>query len=242
VSKTRWIIFAVVALGIFGSLIWFSESSKINVDDIDQMALQPSADINEQPMGINGNIGDHFRGNKDSVVTLVEYGDFQCPSCRNAHGVLEPILNDYQDHILFIYRNWPITQIHPNAKAAAASAEAAAFQGKYWEYHSALFQNQGEWSNVNASQRMDLFVRYGEALGLDIEKFREDIASPNINQKIKFDTALAIKAGGQGTPTMLLNGELLDGTIWGNEMAFREKLNELLTEKGITPPALPVVE
>lgn len=201
-NKKTWIIFIVVCVAIFAALIAMSQSKRIDVSNIDTSKVQPASDA-------SGNIADQLAGNKDATVTLIEYGDFQCPSCEGAYPNIKSILDEYGDDVRFIYRNFPITSAHPNALAAAAAAEAAGLQGKYWEMHNYIFENKSEWANLSVEQRTDKFTDYAIVFRLDEDKFVKDMASERVSQKVAFDKALAGKDGVSGTPTFFLNGKEL---------------------------------
>ncbi len=200
-NKTTWIIFAAVCAIFLGVLVVVAQKDKVDVSGIDHAQLQAASEI-------NGNIADHVLGAKDSKVTLIEYGDFQCPYCGTAHAKVKDITDTYGDKITFIFRNFPLPTMHPNAKAAAAAAEAAGLQGKYWEMHDKLYTSQRDWEGVSVNERTDKFVAYAQEIGVkDIEKFKTDMGSDGVNKKINFDLALGAKAEVTGTPTFFLNGE-----------------------------------
>ena len=138
-DKFRWIIFAAIIVLVLGGLIVYSRmnSTSVDVSNVDATAIIG-------PSEQNGNIGDHVYNDTESSVILVEYGDFQCPGCGSAHPYVKTLLEEYGDRISFVFRNFPLTSIHPNARAAAAAAEAAGLQGKYWEMHDVIFENQSE--------------------------------------------------------------------------------------------------
>ncbi len=227
-TKTGWIIFiTVVAVGL-GSLIAWTRIANppLDVSDINTHAAIAASDR-------SGNIADHITGNAESKVILVEYGDFQCPGCAGASPNIQVLLEEYGDRIAVIFRNFPLTSMHPNAKAAAAAAEAAGKQGKYWEMNSHLFKSQGEWQNADTKTRTDIFKGYAEALQLNVDTFMEDLASSDIAKKISFDQALGKKDGVTATPTFFLNGEKVsedtaDGIIGGDLTAIKKDLDELL--------------
>ena len=210
-SKTTWIIFIAIVALVFGGLIFYSQSQKnaLNVDDVNAHSVLAAS---EQ----SGNIGDRVFGNAESKVVLVEYGDFQCPSCAGAHPTVKTVMEDYSDSVAFVFRNFPITSAHPHAKAAAAAAEAAGLQDKCWEMHDMLFERQMSWSSLSADERGTTFTNYAEEIGLNTEQFTSDLSKAEINQKINFDLALARKTGVTGTPTFFLNGERLEGEIASN--------------------------
>lgn len=227
-TRIGWIIFGAIVVLILGGLVVYSRITNpgIDVSNVDTNAVQVASQD-------NGEIADHTYGNPESEVVLIEYGDFQCPSCAAAHPNIKSILEDYQDDILFVFRNFPITNIHPNAKAAAAAAEAAGLQGKYWEMHDMVFDNQGSWKDLSTGNRTDAFRSYAEQLGLDGERFVSDLSLANINRKISYDMALAKKANVDATPTFILNGEKLNqevssDIVRGSGDQLREVLDELV--------------
>jgi len=207
-NKVGWIIFGVVVVGLLGGLVAYSRLSNpsANVSSIDANSIAAASDQ-------NGQIADHVIGNTDSKVILIEYGDFQCPSCGGAHPQIKEVTEEYKDEVLFIFRNFPLTTIHPNARAAAATVEAAGLQGKYWEMHDVVFENQGEWESLNGTERTDKFASYAVELGLNKDTFLKDIASTNVNQKISFDQAIGKKINVDSTPSFYLNGKALDNAV-----------------------------
>ncbi len=207
-NKVGWIIFGVVIVGLLGGLIAYSRlsSPSADVSSIDTNAIIAASDQ-------NGQIADHVLGNTDSKVILIEYGDFQCPSCGGAHPQIKEVTEEYKDKVLFIFRNFPLTTRHPNARASAGAVEAAGLQGKYWEMHNLVFENQGEWDSLTGTERTDKFTSYAVSLGLNKDTFLKDIASTNVNQKISFDQALGKKLNVDSTPSFYLNGKALDNEV-----------------------------
>ncbi|MEK7173495.1 MAG: thioredoxin domain-containing protein, partial [Patescibacteria group bacterium] len=116
---------------------------------------------------------DWIRGNSASPVMLVEYGDFQCPACAQYYPVVKALEQEFAADTQFIFRHFPLTRPHPNAKGAAAAAEAAGIQGKFWEMHDILFERQNEWAAKPRPQ--STFNSYAEELGLDVKKFEDDM-------------------------------------------------------------------
>ncbi|HRN90477.1 MAG TPA: thioredoxin domain-containing protein [Candidatus Saccharibacteria bacterium] len=228
-SKLAWIIFAAVAAGILTLLIVLSPRDKIDVSSINPSEVQ-SASVD------NGNIADHVFGKVGSPVTLIEYGDFQCPGCGSAHPRVKAISEEYKDQLQFVFRNFPLTSIHPNAKAAAGAAEAAGLQGKYWEMHDLIYQSQTSWSLLTDKERTDAFNGYARQLGLDIDKFESDISSTAVTKKITFDQTIGKKAGVDSTPTFYLNGVKLDQATWADDTAFKAAIDAELTKAGIALP------
>ena len=227
-SKQAWIIFSAVCVLILGSLIYFSNANRIDVSKVDTNAILQASEN-------SGNIADHVVGKTDSKVILIEYGDFQCPGCGSAHPIVKKLSEKYKEQMVFVFRNFPITSKHPNARAAAAAAEAAGLQNKYWEMHNKIFESQDAWGSLGAKERTKFFTDYAAELGLDTTKFTLDLASDSVNKKISFDQALGKKAKADATPTFLLNGKKVDDE-WSNEAKFEELIVNTLKTEGIALP------
>lgn len=199
-TKKGWLIFFVVCIALLGGLVYISRQDKVNVDAIDIDTVQAGSES-------SGGIGDRVFGKADSKVVLIEYGDYVCPGCASTASVLMQVAEKYQDKIAFVYRNFPLVTIHPNALTAAAVAEAAGEQGKYWQMNEALYANQNSWKDLSGNQRVEYFVNLATSLGLDSTRLKTDLDSPNIQKKIEFDRATGAKKGVTGTPSIYLNGE-----------------------------------
>src|SRR4051812_16240717 len=117
-SGKGWIIFGAICVVLFGGLVFWSGRDRVDVSSVDTNKIQPASSD-------SGNIGDHVFGNKDAKVVLMEYGDFQCPGCGSAHPTVKALSEKYKDQLAFVFRNFPLTSIHPNARAAAAAVETA---------------------------------------------------------------------------------------------------------------------
>ena len=141
---------------------------------------------------------DHVQGRPDAPVTLVEYGDYECPFCGRAYPVVKRLQREYGDRLRFVWRHFPRPE-HPHGVIAAEAAEAAGAQGKYWEMHDALFAHQ------DALGRADL-ERYAADLGLDVERFKRDLDSHTLHQRVGEDLEHAVHSGAHGTPTFFVNG------------------------------------
>lgn len=221
-NKKTWIIFSVICVAVLATLVVVSRGQRINVDNVDELKVQAA---NQQ----SGDIADHVFGKADSKVVLLEYGDFQCPGCASAYSTLKTLSEEFKDEIAFVYRNFPLTSIHPNAKAAAAAAEAAGLQGKYWEMHDKLFEEQNSWKSLSISERTDRFISYAKLVGVkDEAKFKTDMASENVDQKIGFDLALGKKMGVSGTPGIFLGKDKIDTETWNDIDKFREKIEDAI--------------
>jgi protein-disulfide isomerase len=131
---------------------------------------------------------DHVQGNRDASIQLVEYGDFECPFCGQAEGVVKEVQRALGDDLLFAFRNFPLTQAHPHAFSAACAAEAAALQDTFWPMHDLLYENQQALEEEN-------LVEYARALDLDLERFARDLASKEIEEKVRSDFMSGARSG-----------------------------------------------
>ena len=143
---------------------------------------------------------DHVRGRLDAPVTLVEYGDFQCPYCGQAYPVVRELLERYGDQVRFVFRHMPFTDLHPAADDAAEAAEAAGAQGRFWEMHDRLFENQ------LALTPEDL-RGHAEALGLDLERFDAELARHDHAARVREHFESGLRSGVPSTPLFFVNGE-----------------------------------
>jgi len=147
---------------------------------------------------------DHVRGLASAAVTVLEYGDYECPYCRGAARDVHMLLDNYPDTVRFVFRNFPVPQIHPHAIQAAEAAEAAASQGMFWQMYELLLQTS---SHLDT----DSLVNYAELLGLDVARFRSDLASDAYAARIEADVQEGIRNGVNATPKFYVNGERIDG-------------------------------
>lgn len=167
---------------------------------------------------------EHMKGNPEAKVALVEYSDFQCPACANAYQTVREIAKEFEKEIVVVYRHFPLQSIHANAERAAEASEAAALQGKFWEYHDGLFESQNTWSKMNTPD--EFFIKLATSLGFDTERFKKDIDSDAVKNAVRDDAASAEASGATGTPTFYLNGERISNP--GNLGAFREVIQKAL--------------
>lgn len=242
-SRNTWIIFIAICVVLIGALVVMSRGNRIDVSDVNPHQAQVASEA-------SGNIADWTKGSDDPKVVIVEFADFQCPGCRNAFPVLNDVMAKYSEHVQLVYRHFPLSSIHPNARAAAAASEAAGKQGQFWGMHGLLFENQSEWSQASGTTRTDLFANYADTLSIDRDKFIEDLTSAEISSKINFDVALGRDLDVSSTPTIFVDGEILDGwfkdeqivpqntegaaQIWTNSAAFGKLIIEpKLREAGV---------
>jgi protein-disulfide isomerase len=147
---------------------------------------------------------DHAEGPADAALTLVEYGDYQCPYCGAAYPVVKEVQKTLGKKLRFVFRNFPLTRAHPYALIAAEAAEAAALQGKFWKMHDLLFEQQ-------ALLKPEIIPSWANRIGLNVEQFGNDIKKDVVEKRIQEDRRSGIRSGVNGTPTFFINGMRYDG-------------------------------
>jgi protein-disulfide isomerase len=147
---------------------------------------------------------DHRSGSDEAVVTLVEYGDYECPHCGRAQPIVEEVKRQMGRRLGFVFRHFPLSNAHPHAQQAAEAAEAAASQGRFWEMHESLFARQ------DALEASDLVRRAGK-LGLDAARFEQELAEGTHAGRVHKDFRSGVRSGVNGTPTFFVNGHRHDG-------------------------------
>lgn len=147
---------------------------------------------------------DHLRGSRDAQVTLIEYGDFQCPYCARAHAALAELMQQHGERVALVYRHLPLNDLHPFAEPAAEAAEAAGAQGKFWEMHDALFENQDMLDE-------DALPALASSLGLDAQRFASELKDGKHADRVEQQAEEARALGARGTPTFFINGERYHG-------------------------------
>ncbi len=152
---------------------------------------------------------DHIQGPDTAPVTLVEYGDYECPYCGQAYPIIKNIQERLGDKLRFVFRNFPVTQVHPHAQHSAEAAESAGSQNKFWEMHDYLYENQ---------QKLDdkYLRQYASALGLDVIRFDDEMAKHIHASRVREDFMSGIRSGVNGTPTFYVNGIRYDDS-WDEE-------------------------
>jgi Na+/H+ antiporter NhaA len=143
---------------------------------------------------------DHHRGSEDATVTLVEYGDYECPYCGQAEVVIRELLDSFGDDLRYVWRHLPLNDVHPNAQMAAEAAEAAGAQGAFWEMHDTLLDHQDELTGADVQ-------RYAENLGLDVDRFWDEVRRGEHSERVSEDVASADASGVAGTPSFFINGK-----------------------------------
>src|SRR3989344_1879386 len=207
-SKRFLLVLVAIAVGL-GAIFFFTKDKSTSTSS----GAQPS---------------NHVKGGGTKNVTLVEYGDYQCPACGAFYPILNHVYDKYQNDIHFQFRNFPLTSIHPNAFVSARAAEAADKQGKFWEMYSKLYENQQAWSASNSPN--SYFEQYASDLGLDVNKFKQDLLSSEVNALINADIKEATKLGADSTPTFVLEGKKIDQNPRDLE-SFSKLIDEAITAK-----------
>ena len=147
---------------------------------------------------------DHAQGPEDAPVTLVEYGDYQCPYCGQAYPIVKRLQKHFGKTLRFVFRNFPLREIHPHAESAAETAEFAGAHGKFWEMHDLLFENQERLGGP-------LYLELAKGLGLAASALRQSVDDGQYKPRIDADFTGGVRSGVNGTPTFFINGERHDG-------------------------------
>jgi protein-disulfide isomerase len=161
-------------------------------------------------MGAAG--GTHVRGDPNAVVTLEEFADFQCPPCAKLSEPINQLEKDYRPHLRVVFHNFPLP-VHAHANEAALAAEAAGLQGRFWEMHDLLYREQSVWSK--SSDVLTLFNSYAGMLGLDVERFKKDMAGEQAKTRVTIDQKYGTSLGVRNTPTVFVNNKTVDLTSGG---------------------------
>ncbi|MCD7971933.1 MAG: DsbA family protein [Candidatus Azobacteroides sp.] len=162
---------------------------------------------------------DHILGSKDAPVELLEYADYECPYCGQAYKVIKEIQKEMGDKLRFVFRNFPLQELHPFAVHAAIAAEAATAQDKFWEMHDMLFENQRRLED-------EYLITYAREVGMDTNRFEEDFMKDEFFQKVKADFESGVNCGVEGTPAFFVNGKRYDGNWKSPE--FKSYLKSLV--------------
>ena len=166
---------------------------------------------------------DHAQGT--GAVTLVEYGDYECPHCGRAYPIIKDVQERMGSRLRFVFRNFPLKEMHPHAQRAAEAAEAAGAQGKFWQMHDVLFENQGALDNRH-------LVAYAEQLGLDAERFASELGSHMYAGRVREDFMSGVRSGVNGTPTFFINGVRYDDS-WDPDTLVEALRNRLVAHNPV---------
>jgi diadenylate cyclase len=149
---------------------------------------------------------DHVRGPASAPVTLVEYGDYECPTCGRMHPVLQELRENVGERLRFVFRHFPLDSVHPHARRAAEAAEAAAAQGRFWEMHDLIYNNQEDLED-------EALGRYAAEIGLDVARFKDDLVESRYAPRVREDRFSGERSGVEGTPTFFVNGRRYEGSL-----------------------------
>lgn len=172
------------------------------------------------------NSNDHSFGNPEAPLELVEYGDYECPYCGRAYPIVKDIQQKLGSELKFVFRNFPLAKIHPHAFSAAVATEAAGLQGKFWEMHDLVFENQKTLDVEN-------IFHFAGILHLDIERFQNGIQQKTLIEKVEKDFESGLRSGVNRTPTFFINGTKYDGSWSGDQLLvyLKSQLTEALDQK-----------
>ncbi|MFL6255113.1 MAG: thioredoxin domain-containing protein [Pyrinomonadaceae bacterium] len=223
-SSLPFIIIGVVLLAVIAAVVLMSRPSASTPA---QTNASPGQTQRQPPQP--GAPNPWSRGNASSRVTLEEFSDFQCPACGGLEPGLRRVMKDYEDRVHFVFRNYPLP-MHKYAFIAARAAEAAGAQGKFWEMHDLIYDNQKEWSD--STEPRTQFDSYATRLGLDVQRFKADMERQDLADRIKADYGRGTTIGVKGTPTVFLNGrELVPGRLVTEE-DLRHEIEAALSQPG----------
>lgn len=162
---------------------------------------------------------EHIQGPENAPIELIEYGDYQCPYCKKAYNIVKQAQKELGKDLKFIFRNFPLTELHPYAMHAAIATEVAGSQGKFWEMHDILFENQEFLED-------SYLIQYAKIINLDVTTFEQDFGKDEYYEKVKKDFESGVDLGVQGTPTFFVNRQKYEGN-WAS-MEFIEDLKSLV--------------
>ena len=205
-----FLIILVVLSVALGAGWYLMRPAKDSAQSPNAVSINNSAPTSPTPVAKVTNSADpgaqppHSIGPENAPAVLEEFGDFECPPCGLLHPVLKTMEKEFGPRLRVVFREFPLVPTHPHALAAARSAEAAGLQGKFWEMHDLLFENQRTWHEQFDAR--PTFEGYAQKLGLDMERFRRDVSSQVVEQRIFLDGKRAHGLGVKGTPTVFLNG------------------------------------
>jgi Na+:H+ antiporter, NhaA family len=214
------IIVAVLVVAVAATLMFIRSASRPS-------NTQANASTPSVP-GVPGAEPPHIRGNLEAPVTLEEFGDFQCPTCAGYYSELKKIEAEYGERLRVIFREYPLYPTpHEHALIAAQAAEAAGLQGRFWEMHDKLYENQKTWSE--AKDDLPIFTDYAKQIGLDADRFARDLNSDAVAARIFQDGRRAHALGVTGTPTFFVNGKEAKGESFA-PAGLREMISRALRE------------
>ena len=210
----RGLVWGLVVVGLAG-IVWYAiDAGREQVGETGQTILEGQIRAD-----------DWVKGKIEAKVVLIEYADFQCPACASYAEIVKRLNDNYGDRVAFVYRQFPLKQIHRNAEAAAYAAEAAGEQGKFWEMHDILYERQADWSDVGRAETM--FTDYARTISLDVERWQAEMTSTEVREKVANSYTEAIRLGLQATPSFILNGKKIEARSYEQfEQLIKRDLGE----------------
>lgn len=228
----RALPFLIIAVVLVAAVLvaWNLKQSAVEAPVAATSTPNPSQSATPAKAAEPGAEPPHALGDAKAPVTLEEFGDFQCPPCGLLHPVLKTMEQEFGPRLRIIFREFPLVSVHPYAAAAARAAEAAGMQGKFWEMHDLLYENQKSWSN--AFDVRPIFEGYATKIGLDLEQFRRDSSSEAVAQRTLLDGKRGTSLGVKGTPTVFMNGSEVPFESLLAPEKLRGLINTQLAAKG----------
>jgi protein-disulfide isomerase len=165
---------------------------------------------------------DHIQGDKSAPLVLVEYGDYECPHCAHAYPIVKRVQAFFGDQLAFVFRNFPLNEIHPNAEPAAEAAEFAAAHGQFWEMHDDIYENQ-------EALGLPLLIELAESLHLPTQKLEDALSNHEFTPRVKEDFIGGVRSGVNGTPTFFINGHRHDGPFDFDDLVAAIKGDQAVT-------------
>ena len=229
----RYLPFAIIAIVLCSAIV----VAALLLRAPRQSTSHSGAGGSSSSAGATGNTGSpqlganppRSKGDANAPIVIEEFGDLQCPPCAALHPALAKIEKDYGQRVRVIFRHFPLTQMHPYALEAAQATEAAGEQGKFWEMQDWMYSQQQNWTSAPNARQM--FLQQAQNLGLNMEKFRQDMNSAEIKQRIILDYRRGVALGVQGTPTLFINGRQVTQEEMTDD-GIRGLINSTLAAKG----------
>lgn len=208
------VIIGVAVIGMF-FLVQANNANGVDPNDLDITIDNSEIDLENE----------WVKGSMGAKHLIVEYSDFQCPACASRYQMLDSLVKEFSGQVALVYRHYPLPQ-HANARPAAQAAEAAGMQGKFYEMHDKIFDNQALWQGMGQSKAREEFLKYAEEIGIeDLEKFEADMNSDETEQAVEEDYVSGVVLGVSSTPTVFFDGDLVSGQ---SHEAFREIIRQAI--------------
>ncbi len=215
IQNKLFVVGAIITLAV--GAFWFMYRSGSSKEPVDAPEITSPTEVSSR---------DHTKGPEDAIVTLIEYGDFQCPGCATYMPIVNQLSEEFKDDLRVVYRHFPLRSIHRHAQISAQASEAAADQGKFWEFSTLLYEKQNGWKDVRDPR--SLYKGYAESLSLNVEQFDVYMNSDEAKARVDADYESGFAAGINQTPTFFINGEKIDSPR-GLEL-FKELIQQVIEE------------